>query len=57
MCGEAVRDASTGITLEDDGHDTQARFTEGSVVLSDGTLTVGAVDVGGDFCCLRSVFL
>lgn len=29
----------------------------GSVVLSDGTLTVGAVDVGGDFCCLRSVFL
>lgn len=57
MCGEAVRDASTGITLEDDGHDSQARLTEGSVALSDGTLTVWTVDVGGGFCCLRSVFL
>lgn len=54
---EAVRDASPGITLEDDGDDVQARLTEGSVALSDGTLTVGAVDVGGGFCCLRSVFL
>lgn len=49
--------ASTGITLEDDGHDVQDRLTEGSVALSNGTLTVGAVDVGGDFCCLQSVFL
>lgn len=57
MCGEVVRDASTGITLEDDGHNMQARLTEGSVALSDGTLTVGTVDVGGGFCCLRSVFL
>ena len=54
---EAVRDASTGIALEDDGNDVQARLTEGSVSLSNGTSTVGAVDVGGGFCCLQSVFL